>query len=201
MKKKGTYGLLGVGAIVLLAAGSLAVMSRARATAPAGAPAPPEVQVAVVQQRDLPIEREWVGTLAGMVNADIKAQVTGYLLSQNYAEGSFVKKGQLLFEIDPRPFQAVVDQAAGQLAQAHAQMAQAQGGLVQAQAQLANAEANQRRAQLDEDRYIPLAAQKAVTRQDLDNAREGNTAFKAQVAAAQARWRPQRRRLRRLAPA
>jgi RND family efflux transporter MFP subunit len=186
MNKKGTYGLLGVSAIVLLAAGSLVVMSRARATAPADVPAPPEVQVAVVEQRDLPIEHEWVGTLAGMVNADIKAQVSGYLLSQNYAEGSFVRKGQLLFEIDPRPFQAVVDQAAGQLAQAHAQMAQAQGGLVQAQAQLANAEANQRRAQLDEDRYIPLAAQRAVTRQDLDNARENNQAFKAQVAAAQA---------------
>src|ERR1700676_5228190 len=64
--------------------------------------APPEVEVARVEQRDVPINREWIGTLDGMVNAAIKAQVTGYLLTQNYTEGSFVKKGQLLFEIDPR---------------------------------------------------------------------------------------------------
>ncbi|HUO32191.1 MAG TPA: efflux RND transporter periplasmic adaptor subunit [Bryobacteraceae bacterium] len=144
------------------------------------------MEVAAVQQRDLPIEREWVGTLNGMVNADIKAQVTGYLLRQDYAEGSFVSKGQLLFEIDPRPFQAAVDQAVGQLAQARAQMAQAQAGLVQAQAQLASAEANQRKSQLDEERYTPLLEQQAVTRQDLDNAVQTNRANKAQVAAAQA---------------
>ena len=97
---------------------------------------PPEVEVARVEQKDIPIEREWIGTLDGMVNAAIKAQVTGYLLTQNYAEGSFVSKGQLLFEIDPRPFQAAVDQAEGQLAQANAQLAQAKAQLIQAQAQL-----------------------------------------------------------------
>ena len=67
----------------------------------------------MVEQKDIPIEREWIGTLDGMVNAAIKAQVTGYLLTQNYAEGSFVRKGQLLFEIDPRPLQAAADQADG----------------------------------------------------------------------------------------
>jgi len=74
-----------------------------------------------VEQKDVPIYGEWIGTLDGMVNADIKAQVSGYLLKQDYTEGSFVRKGQLLFEIDPRPFQATVDQAQGQLAQAGGQ--------------------------------------------------------------------------------
>jgi membrane fusion protein (multidrug efflux system) len=161
-------------------------MTRARTSTAAGAPPPPDVEVAAVQQNDVPIEREWVGTLDGMVNAAIKAQVSGYLMAQNYNEGSFVRKGQLLFEIDPRPFQAAADQAAGQLAQAHAQLSQAQAGLAQAQSQLASAEANQRKAQLDEDRYVPLAKQEAITRQDLDNAQQNNHAMKAQVAAAQA---------------
>jgi RND family efflux transporter MFP subunit len=92
----------------------------------------------------------------------------------------------LLFEIDPRPFQAAVDQAAGQLAQSRAQLAQAQAGLLQAQAQLVTAEANQHKAQLDEDRYIPLVKQQAVTQQDLDDAHQTNEANKAQVSAAKA---------------
>jgi len=120
------------------------------------------------------------------VNAAIKAQVTGYLLTQNYTEGSFVKKGQLLFEIDPRPFQAVLDQAQGQLAQAGGQVAQAKAQLVQAQAQLAQAEANQVRTQLDLDRYVPLAKQEAITKQDLDNATQNNLSSKAAVDAAKA---------------
>src|SRR5438445_9528885 len=66
---------------------------------------PPEVQVVQVEQKDVPIYSEWIGTLDGMVNAEIKAQVTGYLLKQDYSEGSFVRKGQLLFEIDARPLQ------------------------------------------------------------------------------------------------
>jgi membrane fusion protein (multidrug efflux system) len=164
----------------------MAILSRGKTTDAAGAPPPPDVEVATVQQADVPIEREWIGTLDGMVNAAIKAQVTGYLLSQDYAEGAFVRKGQLLFAIDPRPFQAAADQAAGQLAQANAQLAQAQAGLVQAQSQVTSAEANQRKAQLDEDRYVPLAQQQAITQQDLDNARQNNQSLKAQVAAAQA---------------
>src|SRR5262249_16954913 len=149
-------------------------------------PPPPDVEVAAVQQSDLPIEREWVGTLDGMVNATIKAQVTGYLLTQNYTEGSFVRKGQLMFEIDPRPFEAAAHQAAGQLAQSRAQMSQAQAGLVQAQSQLSSAEATQLKAQLDEDRYVPLAAQQAITQQELDNARQNNQALKAQATVAKA---------------
>jgi membrane fusion protein (multidrug efflux system) len=170
----------------LLLAGAIFVFSRNKTSAAPPAPPPPDVEVARVEQRDLSVEREWVGTMDGMVNAAIKAQVTGYLLRQDYTEGAFVRKGQMLFEIDPRPFQAAVDQAVGQLAQAQAQFAQAQAGLLQTQSQLATAEANQRKAQMDEDRYEPLAAQQAITQQDLDNAKQTNHAQKAQVAAAKA---------------
>src|SRR5262245_29871509 len=83
----------------------------------AKAPEQLTVEVAPVIQKDVPIYSEWIGTMEGFVNADIKAQVAGYLLKQEYVEGSFVKKGQPLFEIDPRPFQAAVDQAQGQLSQ------------------------------------------------------------------------------------
>jgi len=152
----------------------------------AALPAPPTVEVVPVEQRDVPIYHEWIGTLTGMVNADIKAEVAGYLLSQNYTEGSFVKQGQLLFQIDPRPFQAAMDQARAQLAQADGQVAQAKAQLAQAQAQVVTAQANQRKAQLDEDRYIPLAREQAVTQQDLDNATQNNVAARAQVEAAKA---------------
>lgn len=94
---------------------------------------PPEVAVVRVEQKDVPISKDWVGTLDGMVNAQIRAQVTGYLLRQNYQEGSFVKKGQLLFEIDPRTSQAALDQAKGQLANTQGQLAQAEANQVKAQ--------------------------------------------------------------------
>jgi RND family efflux transporter MFP subunit len=154
--------------------------------ASASNPSPLGVEVVKVQQKDVPMYGEWIGTLDGLVNADIKAQVSGYLLKQSYTEGSFVQKGQLLFEIDPRPFQAALEQAQGQLAQATGGLAQAKAQLTQAEAQLAVAEANQHRAQLDEDRYIPLAKQEAITQQDLDNAVQNNLASKAQVQAAKA---------------
>lgn len=186
MKLKRTPKIFGAAAILLIAAAALFIGTRPKATAAAGLQPAPEVYVAEVEQRDLPIRREWVGTLNGLVNAAINAEVTGYLLRQDYSEGSFVHKGQLLFEIDPRPFQAAVEQAAGQLAQAKAQLAQAQAGLVQAQAQVETAEANQHRSQLDEEKYIPLAKDQAVTQQDLDNAVQTNKANRASVAAAQA---------------
>src|SRR5580700_3805452 len=104
--------------LILLAAASIITTGCSNQTSKASASAPPEVEVVAVVQRDVPIYSEWIGTLDGFVNADIKAQVTGYLLEQAYNEGTFVKKGQLLFQIDPRPFQAMVDQAKGQLAQA-----------------------------------------------------------------------------------
>src|SRR5579862_323304 len=98
-------------------------------TSGATAPAPVDVEVAQVEQRDVPIYSEWIGTLDGYVNADIKAEVSGYLQEQAYQEGAFVKKGQLLFQIDPRPFQASLDLAQGQLAQAEGQLAQARAEL------------------------------------------------------------------------
>jgi membrane fusion protein (multidrug efflux system) len=133
---------------------------------------PPDVEVVQVEQKDVPIFGEWIGTLDGFSNADVKAQVTGYIMRQGYQEGAFVKKGQLLFQIDPRPFQATLDQAQGQLAQARAQ--------------LANAQAVQGRTQLDVERYTPLAKEQAASQQDLDNAVQNNLAAKASVATAEA---------------
>jgi membrane fusion protein (multidrug efflux system) len=139
----------------------------------------PSVEIATVEQKDVPVYGEWIGTLAGQVNADVKAQVAGYLLTRKYKEGSYVKKGQLLFEIDPRPFQAALDQAKGQLAQAQAQ-------LIQAQAQLATAQATQLKSRLDVEKYGPLAKVDAVSKQDFDNATQTNLANQAQVQAAEA---------------
>src|ERR1700676_3661402 len=115
-----------IGVALWLGAISLQLTSCSRTSAGAREPTPPDVEVATVEQRDIPVYREWIGTLDGMVNAAIRAQVTGYLLTQDYSEGAFVKKGQLLFQIDARPLQAAVDQARGQLAQANGQLAQAQ---------------------------------------------------------------------------
>ena len=174
-------GLLALGIVL-----GLSDCSRTSSASSATPIPPPEVEVARVEQKNVPIQREWIGTLDGMVNAAIKAQVTGYLMTQNYTEGSFVKKGQLLFEIDPRPFQAAADQAQGQLSQANGQLAQARAQLVHSKAQLMQAQANQRRTQLDVDRYIPLAQQQAITQQDLDNATQNNLSAQAQVDAAKA---------------
>ncbi len=179
---------------------TVATFARRSNKSAANAPLPLDVQVVKVEQTDVPVYSEWIGTTDGMVNAEIKAQVTGYLLRQDYKEGSFVRKGQLLFEIDPRPFQAAVDQAQGQLAQfkgqleqanshvkeAEAQVAQANSQLLQMQAQLAQTQANQVKAQLDVNKYGPLLEQKAVTQQDYDNASQANVVAKAQVRAAEA---------------
>jgi len=162
--------LAGVISIIVIALVIGAV--RPRGTSGAGPTVPAEVMVAQVEQKDVPIYGEWIGTLDGLTNADVRAQVTGYLLRQGYQEGAFVKKGQLLFEIDPRPFQAALDQAQGQLAQARAL--------------LANTKAVQGRTQLDVDRYIPLAKEQAASQQDLDNAVQNNLAAKASVATAEA---------------
>jgi membrane fusion protein (multidrug efflux system) len=140
--------------------------------AQAGSPPAVDVQVVQVEQKDIPIYGEWIGTLDGLVDADVRAQVTGYLLRQAYVEGSFVKKGQLLFQIDPRPFAATLDQAKAQL--------------TEAQAQLINAEATQRQAQLNVNKYTPLAQEQAATQQDLDNAVQTNVAAKATVLNSKA---------------
>src|SRR6266480_7248910 len=195
-------------AIVLIL---VALIVAGRSSKPAqAAPRPLDVEVVQVERQDVPIYSEWIGTTDGMVNADIKAQVSGYLLRKDYKEGSFVKKGQLLFEIDPRPFQAALDQAQGQVAQfqgqleqansqvkqAEAQVAQANSQLLQAQAQLAQARANQVKTQLDVNKYAPLLEQKAVTQQDYDNAAQSNDVAKAQVKAADAGIETARAQLR-----
>src|SRR5580700_8181050 len=125
----------------------------------------PEVEVASVVQKDVPIVSEWVATLDGYVNAQIQPQVTGYILRQTYKEGSFVRKGQILFHIDPRPFQAVLDQANAQVAQAQAQLA---------------------KTAMDVDRDIPLAKERAIAQSQLDNDIQANRAAKAAVKAAEA---------------
>lgn len=164
--------LWGGGGVALIVIGLIVGAIRPHRHAQAAPANVPDVEVVRVQQQDVPIIHEWIGTLDGLVNADVRAQVTGYLLRQGYQEGSFVKKGQLLFQIDPRPFKAALDQAEGQLAQA--------------KAQLSNAEAVQGRTELDVRRYTPLAKEQAATQQDLDNAVQNNLAAIASVETAKA---------------
>ena len=130
------------------------------------------VDVVTVQQSDVPVSNEWVGTLDGFVNAQIQPQVTGYLIRQNYREGSVVQKGQVLFEIDPRPFQAVLEQAQGQLGQA-------KGAVGQAQAQLELANINVKRD-------TPLAAEHAIAQSQLDTETQQAAQAEANVASAKA---------------
>src|ERR1700741_983162 len=160
------------GASCLILIGMIVGATRPKHVAGAQPGASPDVEVVQVEQKEVPIYGEWIGTLDGFTNADVRAQVTGYLMRQGYQEGAFVKKGQLLFQIDPRPFQAALDQAAGQLAQA--------------KASLANARAVQGRTQLDVERYAPLAKEQAASQQDLDNSVQNNLAAKATVATAEA---------------
>jgi RND family efflux transporter MFP subunit len=136
-----------------------------RPVASALPPAPPTVKITPAIQKDVPLEGEWVGTLEGYVNAQIQPHVSGYLIRQDYEEGGFVRQGQVLFEIDPRPFQAALDQGKGQLAQA--------------QAQLANAELNVKRD-------IPEAEAHAIPQSQLDNDTQAQLGAKAAVEAAQA---------------
>jgi RND family efflux transporter MFP subunit len=136
-----------------------------RRVASAPPSAPPTVEVTPVIQKDVPLQGEWVGTLEGYVNAQIQPHVSGYLIHQDYQEGGFVRQGQVLFEIDPRPFQAALDQANGQLAQA--------------QAQLANAELNVKRD-------IPEAEAHAIPQRQLDTDTQEQLGAKAAVEAAQA---------------
>ena len=125
-------------------------------------PPPPEVQVAEVVQKDVPIYIELVGATLGSEDIEIRARVEGYLASVNFTEGSFVKKGQLLYKIDPQPFQAALSQA---------------------QANLETAKARLDKTNNDVARYKPLAAEKAVSQQELDNALSAQEAARFQVTA------------------
>jgi membrane fusion protein, multidrug efflux system len=136
--------------------------SRSATTPSAQEAAPADVEVVTVVQKDVPIYGDWVASLDGFVNANIQPQVSGYLIKQDYREGSHVHKDEVLFEIDPRPFQAALAQSEGQFAQARSQVGQARGQLLQAQAQLGLANINVKRD-------TPLAAARAIPQSQLDN--------------------------------
>jgi len=136
-----------------------------RNVAASNPPPPPNVQVAEVVQKDVPVYHEWVATLDGFVNAQIQPQVTGYLIKQNYTEGALVRKNQVLFKIDPRPFEAILEQAKAQVAQAEAQLV---------------------KTQQDVQRDTPLAQQRAIAQSQLDNDVQAHLAAKATVQAARA---------------
>jgi membrane fusion protein (multidrug efflux system) len=123
--RKRSAGLV-VSVVILVSSGCSG--SSSAASAPQLPPL--NVKVARVEKKDVPIFREWIGKLDGMVNAEINAKVTGYLLTRNYSEGSYVKKGQLLFEIDPRPYQAALDQSKRQVSEASGKLAPARAQLV-----------------------------------------------------------------------
>jgi membrane fusion protein (multidrug efflux system) len=128
-------------------------------------PPPPGVTIAPVTQRDVPLHREWVGTMVGNVDADIRPKVEGFLLARLYTEGSYVEKGQTMFQLDKRQAEAAVDQAIGNLERAGAALTQ---------------------AQIDVRRYTPLVAQRAVSQAELDKAQSAERAATAAVAANQA---------------
>ena len=150
------------GAVLIGLLGVIGCDRKAEAPPP---PPPVEVEVIDVVPRNVPIVQSWVASTEGMVNAKIRAQVAGYLVRQLYKEGSLVKKGDVLFEIDDRPFRAALDQAKGDLAKAQAQLA---------------------KATLDVERYTPLAAESAISQQELDDAVQAKAAALASVDAAKA---------------
>src|SRR6516225_549499 len=129
------------------------------------APPPPAVTTTPVIQKDVPISQEWVGTMAGNTDADIRPKVEGFLLTRLYDEGSFVDKGQAMFQLDRRQAQAAVEQATGNLERARAALGQ---------------------AQIDVRRFTPLVAEKAVSQAELDKATSAEKAARASVDADQA---------------
>jgi len=150
----------------ILAAASpllLAACQNTRAATPP--PPPPDVTVAEVVKKDVPIASEWIATLDGYVNAQVRPQVSGYLVKRNYREGSAVRAGDVLFEIDPRPFEAALAQARAQLAQAQAQLG---------------------RTERDVERDTPLAREKAIAQSQMDNDIQANLAAQATVESARA---------------
>src|ERR1700730_9947029 len=159
--------LSSVAALAPLTVLTAAVCSVTGCGSPKVAPAIPssEVEVASVVQKDVPIVSEWVATLDGYVNAQIQPQVAGYVIRQTYKEGSFVHQGQILFQIDPRPLQALLDQAQAQLAQAQAQLG---------------------KTEMDVNRDTPLAKERAIAQSQLDNDMQARAAAKAAVKAAEA---------------
>jgi RND family efflux transporter MFP subunit len=154
-----------IGLMVLLSSAFLTLAACGGVKASAPQSKPPEVEVASVVQKDVPIVSEWTATLDGFVNAQIQPRVSGYLTRQLYKEGSYVHKGQALFEIDPRPFEAALHQAKGQLAQADAGLG---------------------KAQQDVKRDRPLAEARAIAQSQFDNDVQAELGAKAAVETARA---------------
>src|SRR6266436_4131844 len=152
-------------AIILMSIAAFFCLTGCKGKPHATVPPPPTVEVVTVTQADVPLYHEWIGVLDGLVNAHIRAQVTGYLVSQKYREGDPIKKGDLLFEIDRRPFQAALDQAKGQLAQAEARLG---------------------KTELDVKRYAPLVKDKAISQEEYDDAVQANREAQAAVVSAKA---------------
>ena len=160
-RRRAAAGLAGVAFLIIAGCGK----------EKAATPPPPIVEVVTVTQQDVPIYMEWIGSLDGNVNAVIRPQVTGYLVKQNYREGDLVKKGQLLFEIDPRTFEAAVDEARGLREQQAARYETTKANLA---------------------RIKPLAAKNAVSQKDLDDATGADLSAKAALDAADASLRTAR---------
>jgi membrane fusion protein, multidrug efflux system len=173
-----------VGGLMAVAIAALSAGCR-EATKAAAAP-PPTVEVELVTEKDVPIYGEWVGTTVGYVTAQIRARASGYLMRQNYNEGTLVKAGDVLFEIDARTYQLAERQAGAALRLVESQLEQANAQVAQAEADLARAEATQKRSELDVARYAPLAGSGAVTQQEVDNAVQTDSANVAMVKAAAA---------------
>jgi len=153
-----TFSLVSLSGLILFAAGC-------DSTKAAPSPPPIAVEVATVVQQDTPIYSEWVATLDGYINAQIQPHVTGYIIRQNYKEGAVVRQGDVLFEIDPRPFKAALNQAKAQLAQSEAQLG---------------------KARLDVERDTPLAQARAIAQSQLDTEVQAKLGAQAQVDAAKA---------------
>jgi membrane fusion protein (multidrug efflux system) len=160
-----TCGIPKIMLATLLLLGALAALGTACSRQEKAPPPAPAVETAKVITKDVPVYSEWVGTTDGLVNATIRAQVTGYLVKQNYREGAFVKEGEVLFEIDPRPFKAVLEEAEGVLARHEARW-------INAKADLA--------------RISPLAAANALSKKDLDAAVAAEGSAQADVQAGRA---------------
>lgn len=151
--------------VLFIGAGLLSGCGKSTVSAHSGQPQPMKVSVVKAEQGDVPVTGEWVGTLDGFVNAQIQPQANGYLIRQNYREGSQVEKNQVLFEIDPRPFEAALEQAQGQLGQAQAQLSL---------------------AEINVNRDTPLAAARAIAKSQLDNEVQQKLQAEAAVKTAQA---------------
>jgi len=158
------YGMFVLSACILSILPTVAITGCARSQAAVKLP-DTDVLVAAPVLRDVAVHSEWVATTDGYVNAEIRPQVSGYIIRQDYKEGAFVRKGEVMFEIDPRPFQAALDHAKADLAQAEAQLG---------------------KSKIDVERDTPLAEKKAIPKEKLDNEVQAKLAAEAGVAAASA---------------